>query len=779
MALILLLFCALPVAFSSTVAHRVIQHRVGQILALPTGEHHNGASYVDEAMLPGWCRFNATIRLIICIPQLADLGQSVIFIRDSPIEVSVGEEPRGICGEESTYWVEIFNDRRLEELSITKQFERVRAQMKHLSGGGSSAPETTALTDWRVFPAEYLDRFRTVAETHVELEGYAPKPDQMVLVLNISCGELSESASDVINALAESGQHFRVVEGTINVKRTPLLVPGITTETVTPSGDEHTRTTRRIHSNGLIDQRPIVTNQIKTFTCQRGILCRIPLAPNTFHDDEDGETANLALSVHVLSVETPLAKNESIDESTARNWLVPMQGLNRMEGVPLETVPGRAIVNGDVFGFRLEGQDRAGQVASTPFQVIVQDGPVSNHEYVLLLDTPLERFQTRPAEWLRELIYTLGRALKVSEESMLETIRIDSVGGHKLPGKDGSAESGEIDDRLTEVRWTNQSLLLAAGRHCREAEINATRDKMLHTRNDRVRHDFNRLMGPHYLTKKVTLELRGGCNLKAILGDKFRIWATTTERNIIDDDGEHRSLPAALWHFVERNMLAVASGILLLVILLLVFVLLLLCWLSRRRDRRRFGYNQYTTKGHPIVFPEEIPHGANGSDDDSGSGNGSMATVTTPMLLEREQPPMEPKLTLHENPLYRPPPQVQATLMKTSPTNSAGGGESNGTGAPTKGPTATSTFTSPYSAPLKSIDASPTPIRANGNGNGNGHLPPYYYQQSTMGASGLSGRGAGAPFAPTSSPPQQISRRTISANAVGQRRPPPYIATAD
>lgn len=86
---------------------------------------------------------------------------------------------------------------------------------------------------------------------------------------------------------------------------------------------------------------------------------------------------------------------------------------------------------------------------------------------------------------------------------MLETIRIDSVGGHKLPGKDGSAESGEIDDRLTEVRWTNQSLLLAAGRHCREAEINATRDKMLHTRNDRVRHDFNRLMGPHYLTKKV------------------------------------------------------------------------------------------------------------------------------------------------------------------------------------------------------------------------------------------------------------------------------------
>ena len=103
-----------------------------------------------------------------------------------------------------------------------------------------------------------------------------------------------------------------------------------------------------------------------------GILCRIPLAPNTFHDDEDGDTANLALSVHVLSVETPLAKNESIDESTARNWLVPMQGLNRMEGVPLETVPGRAIVNGDVFGFRLEGRDRAGQVVAHFFTLTSQ-----------------------------------------------------------------------------------------------------------------------------------------------------------------------------------------------------------------------------------------------------------------------------------------------------------------------------------------------------------------------------------------------------------------------
>ena len=51
--------------------------------------------------------------------------------------------------------------------------------------------------------------------------------------------------------------------------------------------------------------------------------------------------------------------------------------------------------------------------------------------------------------------------------------------------------------------------------------------------------------------------------------------------------------------------------------------------------------------------------------DESSSADGSLATVTTPMLMEREQPPLDPnKLTMHENPLYRPPPQLQAQLTK-------------------------------------------------------------------------------------------------------------------
>lgn len=66
------------------------------------------------------------------------------------------------------------------------------------------------------------------------------------------------------------------------------------------------------------------------------------------------------------------------------------------------------------------------------------------------------------------------------------------------------------------------------------------------------------------------------------------------------------------------------------------------------------------------MFPDEVPHR-----EESSSADGSLATVTTPMLVEREQPPEQPPppakmtVTMHENPLYRPPPQTQAVLKKS------------------------------------------------------------------------------------------------------------------
>lgn len=98
----------------------------------------------------------------------------------------------------------------------------------------------------------------------------------------------------------------------------------------------HQRTTRRVHN-----QRPIVLNPLRTFTCQRGILCRLPIDDNTFMDPEDGQTSRMTLSVHAIG-------NHS-------NFLVVVPG-NQLEGVPV-------LDEGDSFSFRLEARDRKNAVS--------------------------------------------------------------------------------------------------------------------------------------------------------------------------------------------------------------------------------------------------------------------------------------------------------------------------------------------------------------------------------------------------------------------------------
>jgi hypothetical protein len=44
--------------------------------------------------------------------------------------------------------------------------------------------------------------------------------------------------------------------------------------------------------------------------------------------------------------------------------------------------------------------------------VLVQVGREANHEFAMLLDTPPARFRAQPADWLRDFIRTISRALK-------------------------------------------------------------------------------------------------------------------------------------------------------------------------------------------------------------------------------------------------------------------------------------------------------------------------------------------------------------------------------
>ena len=64
--------------------------------------------------------------------------------------------------------------------------------------------------DIRLFPFSYLGEYRKVNEKIHELEENGKADDQLVFLLNISCGELTEQASEIINAVAENGMDFQV-----------------------------------------------------------------------------------------------------------------------------------------------------------------------------------------------------------------------------------------------------------------------------------------------------------------------------------------------------------------------------------------------------------------------------------------------------------------------------------------------------------------------------------------------------------------------------------------
>uniref|UniRef100_A0A915NR54 Peptidase S72 domain-containing protein n=1 Tax=Meloidogyne floridensis TaxID=298350 RepID=A0A915NR54_9BILA len=745
--ILLLILCRSSLLIIAGGVHRFppLDAPVGRPFTFAIAEGH----HIDIERLPGWCKFNSSAKLLYGIPQLANVGLEHILIHDSLIEVKVYEEEDNFCGKDSsTNWLEIMDPRLLNKISIQEQFQTVKTLLSMLKN------TQLRMSDVRIFPRSYLERYRLVTKTLYELASNINNYDNngVVIALNISCGEIDDPASDIINEVADV-LPFQVVEGELRKDRP--FIP--TTTQIQTTTSATTRTTRRIHQPlNELNKKPILLNPIKSFHCSRGILCRLPIDENTFLDPEDGHTSKLSLSVH------------SIENNNSNNFLVVIPGQNILEGIPVTGEFGEASTKEEEeFTFRLEARDSQNAAHSASFQVFVSrqplDGPKPNHRYSMVLDVPVERFYSKP-EMLRDFVYRLSGILKrfplpaASSPTFLQT-----------PERIEAATEIYID-RITDngsgqtlLQWWDATI---SRTHCDEKRINSTKERMVHQHHhtgvEKVRHEFAKQMGAQFHVRKVTLELLGKCLAQHML-DSMRVRVyTTTQRNTLA---------------VEEGIGSVFSGwtqtlliplILIATILLLITVLVLLCCAHHRRGKKGARINrrnEYTTKGRPVVFPDEVPHR-----DEGSSADGSLATVTTPMLMEREQPPLDPnKMTMHENPLYRPPPQLQAQLTRngTSNLNGITNGQAqkqqhemsplNG-GSPGRQyisqqqkspppPQMVSTFSPPGA--LRAIDASPTPQRAHPT------LPSTFQREH---------------------PHQHSVRFHQHPTPVGQRMPPPYIA---
>uniref|UniRef100_A0A914DJ67 Peptidase S72 domain-containing protein n=1 Tax=Acrobeloides nanus TaxID=290746 RepID=A0A914DJ67_9BILA len=539
---------------------------------------NNGVSEsfpIDLNALPHWLDFNDTA--IYGIPQYEDLGEYTLVVSsDEIIDVYVEEETVNPCGFQQTVWVEVYRNQSLTETPVKEQAQIINDfvvtfDMKH--------------DHFRLYSAEYLNRLREVENVVMDEMAKAPSPKQPVIMWKLTCHELDETDFNIVEMLELNYEkEFKIIQGQMKDQSwrengMPSFKPSSFTES--PGG---MRTTRKA------DYPPRKLNSLSTFNCKKGMLCKIYIPSNTFADPEDGGTRNLKLSVYPL-------------DNNSNTFLVANSTSSTLKGVSLET---------GTFSFRLEARDKANQAASAPFSVIIEDSLEPNHQFTIILDKNLKRFNEISGV-LGKFVETLSTALNVDSNS----IRINNV-----------IQYGATQTQLT---WSNATLTRKV---CQDKPINATYNQMVHKKHQHVKLSFVRQMGAQFHVRQVNLEYFGSClpKLSEIKTTPEPKKGRATSVSFIESSTNKESMVSAL-------LLPIILFIILLVVLA---ILILLCCFFRRKSPKK-KTNEYVTKGTPVVFPEEVPR-----EDEE------LSTVATPMLVKEERPPLQVS-TVHENPLYKPP----------------------------------------------------------------------------------------------------------------------------
>uniref|UniRef100_A0A1I8EQ12 Peptidase S72 domain-containing protein n=1 Tax=Wuchereria bancrofti TaxID=6293 RepID=A0A1I8EQ12_WUCBA len=268
-------------------------------------------------------------------------------------------------------------------------------------------------------------------------------------------------------------------------------------------------------------------------------------------------------------------------------------------------------------------------MTSAPFRVTVVPEPPTNHLFILDVDHSSERLAKDPdilcafAEKLANSLgdrfpKNLGAFRKINFVWVLKIEAIDSV------------------RRQSRVMFSNSSL---SYKYCQKKAIEAIKHIMLTRRRDRIRAEFVRAMDSRFHVRNVKLELRGSCIEEmptSRLPANVSLSSTTVSPDY-DTSSVQLWLPVALIAFLKFFLATLA----------------LICCLIKRKKAKAVQ-SEYISKGLPVVFPEEIPQA-----DET-------ATVSTPMLVKEERPPLI--ISQHENPLYKPPPPL-STASSPRPRN--------------------------------------------------------------------------------------------------------------
>lgn len=555
---IALLVLVVTTAFADT---RVF---IGELFEHNLGDNYTVAHGKNNRPLPSWLMIRD--QTLTGIPTEFDVGRHTVVItargrKPVYLYINVEEETVAPCGTNNTYWMETYHE---QNATLANRIETALA-MNEL--------ELDHMKTVRVYSYNFSLINRDLEEINQEaVHG------QYMAIWRVACEDFDEALTymdEFVDREDVDYDSIKIAKGFFKsgVAPKPTQSPDendTTTVEYLRTTTELIRTTRRI-----TDNKPILLNRLPSFICTRGELCELRVPAETFKDAEDGDTFKMKLSVLALD--------------NAEVWMIN-ESNKGLIGIPMRT---------GEFNYRLEARDKAGQLASAPFQVNVKPALPTNHRIELEMDMPTpQQMATNPSK--RNL---LMRALARSLKAPVHSFTIQEIGSK---------------NNKTMVAFSNNTIPYKV---CDEVALDAMASKMIMKQKMRTKTEFVKTMGNQFYVRRASMVRHGNC----------------------DETVEISTTAPTIQSMQEADSQLMLICILLFLLLVIAVVIIVYCACVKKNGKKKSTSTEYVSKGLPVVFPDEVEE-----NDPTHAG--------TPMLAREERPPL--KVSQHENPLYKPPPPI-------------------------------------------------------------------------------------------------------------------------
>ncbi|KAK3699932.1 hypothetical protein QZH41_016591, partial [Actinostola sp. cb2023] len=299
---------------------------------------------------------------------------------------------------------------------------------------------------------------------------------------------------------------------------------------------------------------PELQNDIGRFQATAGKVFTYTIPKDTFHDEEDGNTRNLTLSLKLNGEGTPNVPENFWLKFDVRNQT--MAGLPMEKDIPDPNDPERGVK------FVLVAKDSAGAEAYDGFEILIASSSIP---------------------YVQSLTITLGNSFSDFNSNLSQRLDlIDKISSYYKDPDTSQIRLLSYKQGSVVFSWTNDSI---PSNECDREKVNAVAEKVVDANG--VNTAFKDHLSPDYTLTNATRTLSGVCLQNITTSAPF-----IPEKNV-------GTQPSGLW---EKHVI---PGIIVVIILIILAILLLLL-IRRKRAKPSDPERRTYTKRKPIILEPEM-----------------------------------------------------------------------------------------------------------------------------------------------------------------------------